>query len=185
MTFDDDVIDRAWDRAKNQCECCRKELVWSNRGRIGRGSWEAHHRKPKSHGGTNYLGNCVILCTGGRENCHLNVGHGGDYNQHIPYNGTTVRRSTSSDGCFIATAAYGSPMTTEINVLRNWRDLSLKKSYGGRVFIKIYYRVSPSIAKLVSKSERGKSVIRKLLDPIIIHLKPLYGSDRRNLNECK
>ena len=69
MAFSDDVVIQAWRRAGGRCECMRtshrhscphnKELVWENRGREGRGAWEAHHRA--SEGGDN-LSNCEILC---------------------------------------------------------------------------------------------------------------------------
>mgnify|MGYP007094617445 CR=1 FL=1 len=54
MAFSNDVVLRAWRRSDGKCECgrsshnhlyvrCNKELVWENRGREGRGAWEAHH----------------------------------------------------------------------------------------------------------------------------------------------
>ncbi len=62
---------RAYKKTGGYCECCGKKLVRKNKGRWGRGSWEAHHGNRNGP---------VILCTGGRENCHLNCGHGGDWN---------------------------------------------------------------------------------------------------------
>lgn len=70
MAFSDEVVASAWKRARGKCECtriphtnhysrCNKQLVWENRGREGRGAWEAHHRN--SYGGDS-LSNCEILC---------------------------------------------------------------------------------------------------------------------------
>jgi len=61
---------RAFKKAGGYCECCHKKLVYKNRIRGERGSWEAHHGNRNDP---------VILCTGGRENCHFNCGHGGDW----------------------------------------------------------------------------------------------------------
>jgi hypothetical protein len=72
-------------------------------------------------------------------------------------------------GCFIATAAYGTPMAEEINVLRKWRDENLMKSAPGRLFVNIYYMTSPPIASLISKSDKIRSLTRKLLTPIVNH----------------
>lgn len=49
MTFPDSVVEKAWRQANGRCECrrkthnhsyvrCNKQLVWSNRGRTGRGA---------------------------------------------------------------------------------------------------------------------------------------------------
>jgi len=70
MAFSDEVVRRAWSRAKGCCECrrkthghpygrCNKQLVLANNGRTGRGAWEAHHRV---RGGSDTLSNCEILC---------------------------------------------------------------------------------------------------------------------------
>jgi hypothetical protein len=77
-------------------------------------------------------------------------------------------------GCFIATAAYGTSLAPEINVLRKWRDLKLKKSIEGRIFIKTYYAVSPYIASVIAKSETLKHLTRKILTPIVMRFKRKY-----------
>src|SRR3989344_1404112 len=73
----------------------------------------------------------------------------------------------SGGGCFIATAAYGSPMATELNILRTWRDESLYTSRIGKLFCEAYYRVSPPLAKLIEKSERSRAAVRRMLNPVI------------------
>jgi len=64
----------------------------------------------------------------------------------------------SPEGCFIATASYGTEAHPRIDILREFRDRYLKKFYFGRIFIKIYYRFSPPIANYIaqSKSRRRK-----------------------------
>lgn len=62
MSFSTVVIDYAWKRAKGQCESCGKQLSWQNRGREGRGKWEAHHKTSVASGGSDTCSNCKILC---------------------------------------------------------------------------------------------------------------------------
>ncbi len=76
--------------------------------------------------------------------------------------------------CFIATAAYGTELENEINILRYWRDRFLLKSYLGEMFIKSYYIVSPPIANYVYKKKFLKYLTRTLLNPIINILKIIY-----------
>lgn len=75
------------------------------------------------------------------------------------------------NGCFIATAAYGTPFAYEIDELRNWRDTSLSKTSYGRAFIKNYYKYSPSIADYISEKKNLKKVVRTLLKPLIQYAK--------------
>ena len=74
-------------------------------------------------------------------------------------------------GCFVATACYGNYDAPEVLVLRKFRDEKLLKSFSGKVFVKIYYSISPSLAALISKSDRLKKSIRKcFLNPIVSRL---------------
>ena len=83
---------------------------------------------------------------------------------------------TSKNGtCFIATAAYGTPFATEIDILRNWRDEYLEQSYFGRVFVKVYYSLSPPVANNISNSEVKKRIVRTTLNPIVKVLAPNYS----------
>jgi len=74
---------------------------------------------------------------------------------------------SKSDGCFIVTAVYGTPLAPEIDVFRNYRDNQLRKTFFGRLFINIYYTISPSVANLITKS----IILRKIINHLII--KPL------------
>jgi tetratricopeptide (TPR) repeat protein len=74
--------------------------------------------------------------------------------------------------CFIATAAYESSECAELNILRGYRDEVLLESIAGRVFVRVYYTLSPSIASWISRSPRIKLVVRAIvLDPIVALLK--------------
>lgn len=75
---------------------------------------------------------------------------------------------TKFEGCFIATVCYGGYDTTEVIEFRSFRDEVLLKSLPGKFFVKMYYRFSPRISKVVDKSETLKVFIRKyFLDKIL------------------
>jgi len=69
--------------------------------------------------------------------------------------------------CFIATAAYGSPMAREVMTLRAFRDRVLLKTPGGRLFVETYYALSPPLAQFIAGRERLRAVARGLLWPLV------------------
>jgi len=75
------------------------------------------------------------------------------------------------NGCFIATAAYGTPFVYEIEELRNWRDRSLSKTSYGKIFIRNYYKYSPPFANYISEKKNLKKAVRILLKPLIRYAK--------------
>jgi hypothetical protein len=71
-------------------------------------------------------------------------------------------------GCFIATAAYGTPTAEQINVLREFRDVVLLRNTLGSLFVALYYRLSPPVADFVAGNEVVRTLVRELLvDPIV------------------
>lgn len=86
-------------------------------------------------------------------------------------NSGSSSNSKSSSNCFIATAAYGGPLTNEVEFLRHWRDEYLLKSTGGRLIVGLYYRISPPIAYFISKSEGRRVLVRNLLNKWIKFLR--------------
>jgi hypothetical protein len=73
-----------------------------------------------------------------------------------------------SGGCFIATAAYGTPSAEQIDVLREFRDSVLLESTAGSVFVSLYYQLSPPVADFIAANEPLRTMVRELLiDPIV------------------
>lgn len=68
--------------------------------------------------------------------------------------------------CFIATAAFGSYMHSEVLFLRNFRDKFLSKFSVGRWLIKQYYEISPKLAYLVQQSENFKFISQQIIKMI-------------------
>ena len=62
-------------------------------------------------------------------------------------------------GCFIATACYGDYDSPEVLVLRHYRDNVLLNSVFGQMAVKLYYFISPPLAKLIENSATVKNVI--------------------------
>jgi len=58
----------------------------------------------------------------------------------------SVATSTPAGQCFIATAAFGSPMARQVQCLRAFRDRILLPTGMGRAFVKWYYQWSPDAA---------------------------------------
>ncbi|MCH8910298.1 MAG: HNH endonuclease [Chloroflexi bacterium] len=78
-SFSSGTLDKADCRQDGRCAACGADLR-----RVS--ETNAHHRRPKvPWGGSDSLRNCVLLCRSG-PNCHLNVGHDGDWNSYAPLN---------------------------------------------------------------------------------------------------
>ena len=73
-----------------------------------------------------------------------------------------------STGCFIATAAYGTPTAEQIDVLREFRDVVLLESATGSRLVALYYRLGPRVADFIAGSELLRTLVRELLvDPLV------------------
>ena len=82
--------------------------------------------------------------------------------------------SSSSGGCYIATAVYGSYDCPEVWTLRRYRDYKLAKTIYGRAFIKIYYAISPILVKYFGDTKLFKKLWKKRLD-VMVHTLQLDG----------
>ena len=69
--------------------------------------------------------------------------------------------------CFIATAAYGTPMAEGIQILRKFRDEYLLTNPLGQALVDFYYRVSPPIAEFIAEHPSLKPIVRAALLPAV------------------
>jgi hypothetical protein len=82
--------------------------------------------------------------------------------------GTNLNDLLAYFGCFIATAAYGTPTAEQIDVLREFRDAMLLKSKTGLQFVVLYYRLGPPVAEFIAGNEVLRTLVRELMvDPIV------------------
>ena len=75
--------------------------------------------------------------------------------------------ASSGGGCFIATAAYGSPLDRHVTILRTFRDRCLLTNVAGRKFVELYYRFSPPAADYIAHHQLLRSIVRVCLLPAI------------------
>ena len=70
--------------------------------------------------------------------------------------------------CFIATAAYGTALHEDIDVLRDFRDEYLMPYPAGRAVVKIYYTTSPPIAEVIRENAGLRTAVREgLVKPLV------------------
>jgi len=74
---------------------------------------------------------------------------------------------TVPEVCFIATAAYGTPMAGEIQILREFRDGYLLTNPLGQALVDVYYGVSPPVAEFITEHPSLKPVVRAGLLPAV------------------
>lgn len=118
--------------------------------------------------GTYYIG--IIITVNGYQNDDYT------HNNRTSFFATiTIRaKSTNGDGgdgksgrCFIATAAFNSPLHPYVTTLRNFRDTYLVKSEFGRDLVDAYYRYSPPLAHLLSQHPPLKIMVQRALLPLV------------------
>ena len=80
---------------------------------------------------------------------------------------TTSIDFTTVPPCFVATAAYGSPLADEIWALRRFRDRYLMTNPAGRAFVDAYYSVGPHAADIIAEHPWMRTTTRVLLSPLV------------------
>ena len=78
---------------------------------------------------------------------------------------------SNSQGCYVATCVYGSYDCPEVWTLRRFRDGTLARSCFGRVFIRTYYAVSPTIVRMFGDRVWFQKFWRKKVDWLVGVLK--------------
>ncbi len=88
----------------------------------------------------------------------------------VPFNDATTTKFVT-EGCFVATAVYGSTMESEVGLLRKFRNEHLKKSTFGRWFITQYYKYSPALAHKIRDDETLRTLSAAMLFPFVQSVK--------------
>jgi len=87
---------------------------------------------------------------------------------------TTTQESEEGGGCLIATAAYGSEMSPQVQLLREIRDNQLMNTESGTAFMsgfnELYYSFSPTIADMERESPIFKEIVKLGLTPMLSSL---------------
>jgi hypothetical protein len=117
----------------------------------------------------------IIMFSDGSSSSDDKISFSGDnltiISEELKTNATYKRmKSSSRNGCYIATAVYNSYEAPEVLFLRRFRDEVLSTTILGRMFITIYYFLSPPVAERLKNAKRLNILVRKTLDKIIVWL---------------
>lgn len=72
-----------------------------------------------------------------------------------------------SGGCYVATSVYGSYDCPQVWTLRRFRDETLASTWYGRLFVYLYYAVSPHIVKLFGETSWFNIFWKSKLDKMV------------------
>ena len=101
-----------------------------------------------------------------------------------PDNGTP---SDNGGGCLIATAAFGSEMSPQVQQLRELRDNVVLKTESGNSFMtsfnQFYYSFSPAIADLERENPIFKEGVKVVITPLLTTLSILNHIEINSENE--
>ena len=78
-----------------------------------------------------------------------------------------VHESVDDGPCFIATAAFGSPLAGQVQILRQFRDRYLLTHARGRQFVAWYYQNGPLAAKYIQDKPLLRIAVQLALYPLI------------------
>lgn len=86
-----------------------------------------------------------------------------------PEDWAVPKAAAPTSGCFIATAAYGTPLHQDLDVLRRFRDRVLPDD-----LVNFYYRHSPRLARAISRHDAVRWAVRQPFK-VIVWLLRLIG----------
>jgi hypothetical protein len=81
------------------------------------------------------------------------------------------KAQATGSGCLIVTATFGSPMASEVQLVRNFRDDSIAKSYTGSRFMPgfnaWYYSFSPQVSLYINEHPHIKPLMQAIITPTL------------------
>ena len=86
---------------------------------------------------------------------------------------TAPRTSGAVDACFVATAAYGSILANDVELLRHFRDAALESNVIGELGVETYYTFGPAVAGVVGESDLLRRSARSVLAPLVAWVRGL------------
>lgn len=86
---------------------------------------------------------------------------------------TPERTVGEVDACFVATAAYGSVMANDVEMLRRFRDNMLQQTVLGQLAVDAYYTFGPAVSGVVGESDLLRATARSFLDPVVDRVRGL------------
>ncbi len=81
-----------------------------------------------------------------------------------------TKKASTSGGCYVATAVYGSYDCPQVWTLRRFRDDTLAETWYGRAFIHTYYAVSPTLVRWFGKVDWFRNLWKPTLDKMVDRL---------------
>lgn len=102
---------------------------------------------------------------------------------NLSYRYITEKNSTVQNRCYIATCVYGSYDCPQVWTLRRFRDYTLDETWYGRLFIKCYYAISPTLVKWFGETKWFREFWKTRLDKMVTDLnkngvKDTYYNDK-------
>ena len=76
-------------------------------------------------------------------------------------------QALNGGGCYIATCVYGSYDCPQVWTLRRYRDLVLSRRWYGKLFINLYYYISPKFVKLFGATQWFRKLVKPKLDSLV------------------
>jgi hypothetical protein len=113
----------------------------------------------------------VISCTGGSDTIKVCTDNFSVVDE-LDEDNNCLENEWQCHGCFIATAAYGTSLHEDLDVLRDFRDVYLMTNQIGRASTELYYSTSPPIADLIRNNDGLRTIVRKgLVEPLVYILR--------------
>lgn len=92
------------------------------------------------------------------------------YNLHQKQHFNNASSNTSKSGCYVATCVYGAYDCPQVWTLRRFRDDTLGSTWYGRLFIRTYYAISPTLVKWFGETKWFKKMWKGTLDRMVAKL---------------